>query len=328
MKVAEYIPMYGLLVNLDHHIVIENQQFSLRELFKDHPHLDLSPDHIRQLDTHDLNSLHDTLHQIFVCDQMIISFIQHLLGNYIRRGGDILHWLQVTYQHLLDNAYRFRADLKRLIESYLLEMINLLKYPLSVNCLPASVTPHLNVLHPEIAGFPPVLPVNMYKSSLSVNQPQILFSGPAAASHHLPQTLMYHTLLESFTNATEYHQVMAKLHERGFCTANGTWHDHRSGWKVIMVSLIKWFAMLNFCHKTKFTTTEIQSICKNTFKTEEISPSTITHSHPSSKEFLYLFGALRRFHEMHLLSIITILSDLFNLVDIFNLDLLLIRIVS
>jgi len=256
MRVAEYLPMYGLLVNFEHPIVFEDQKVPVRELFIKHPDLELTNDHVEQLDSIDLSSLYTGLNQIFVNKEIIIGILQNLLAAYIQRGGDSLTWLSATFQRFRENPQHFNPELRRIVEGYLVKMVHNLTFP---------VTPSIDCLNPK---------------SLSSDEDRKKKSD-------------FNTLLEAFNEVSAYQQVMGTLQQQGYCSNNGTWHDYKSGWKLIIIAIIKWLAINGYCRKSKFTTTEIQAICMNTFKTEKISFSTITHVHPSPVEFSHLFDELK-----------------------------------
>ena len=253
MKVAEYVPRYGLLMNLDHTISVQDKKLPVKELLKNYPDLELTDDHVKQLDTIDLSSLYTGLNQIFVNEEIIIAILQNLLDAYIHRGGDSLTWLSSTFQRFHENPQNFSPELRRIVEGYLVRMMHNLTFP--------ATTTSIGFLNPK---------------SLS----------SYANRNKKPA---FNTLLEAFNNVSEYQQVMGQLQKKNYCTANGTWRDYKSGWKVIIITLIKWLAIQGYCRKTKFTASEIQAICENTFNTEKISFSTITHVHPSPSEFSYLF---------------------------------------
>jgi len=253
MKVAEYVPRYGLLMNLDHTISVQDKKLPVKELLKNYPELELTDDHVKQLDTIDLSSLYTGLNQIFVNEEIIIAILQNLLDAYIHRGGDSLTWLSSTFQRFHENPQNFSPELRRIVEGYLVKMMHNLTFP--------AAAPAIGFLNPK-----------------SLNSYAIRKKKPA-----------FNTLFEAFNNVSDYQQVMGQLQKKNYCTANGTWQDYKSGWKVIIITLIKWLAIQGYCKKTKFTASEIQSICENTFSTEKISLSTITHVHPSPSEFSYLF---------------------------------------
>ena len=279
MKVAEYVPRYGLLMNLDLTISVQDKKLPVKELLKNYPDLELTDDHVKQLDTIDLSSLYIGLNQIFVNEEIIIAILQNLLDIYINRGGDSLTWLSATFQNVHENPQNFTIELKRIVEGYLVKMIHSLNFP-----PPVHSTGYLN---------PKSLTSYAIKSKKS----------------------SFNTLLEAFNNVSEYQQVMGTLQQQGYCSGNGTWHDYKSGWKLIIIALIKWLAIQGYCRKTKFTTTEIQSFCMNTFKTEKISFSTITHVHPSPVEFSHLFDELKNTISVSLLIIMTFLSDFASIAD-------------
>ena len=231
MKVAEYVPRYGLLMNLDHTILVQDKKLPVKELLKYYPELELTDDHVKQLDTIDLSSLYTGLNQIFVNEEIIIAILQNLLDAYIHRGGDSLTWLSSTFQRFHENPQNFSPELRRIVEGYLVKMMHNLTFP--------AAAPAIGFLNPKS--------LTSYESRKKK---------PA-----------FNTLLEAFNNVSDYQQVMAKLQDKGFCTGSGTWHDYRPGWKLIVVSLVKWLAIYGFCKKAKFTISEIQSICTNTFKT-------------------------------------------------------------
>ena len=253
MKVAEYVPRYGLLLNLDHTISVQDKKLPVKELLTNYPELELTDDHVKQLDTIDLSSLYIGLNQIFVNEEIIIAILQNLLDAYIHRGGDSLTWLSSTFQRFHENPQNFSPELRRIVEGYLVKMMHNLTFP--------AAAPAIGFLNPK-----------------SLNSYAIRKKKPT-----------FNTLLEAFNSVSEYQQVMGRLQKKNYCTANGTWQDYKSGWKVIIITLIKWLAIQGYCKKTKFTASEIQSICENTFSTEKISLSTITHVHPSPSEFSYLF---------------------------------------
>ncbi len=277
MKVAEYVPRYGLLMNLDHTILVQDKNLPVKELLKNYPELELTDDHVKQLDTIDLSSLYTGLNQIFVNEEIIIAILQNLLDAYIHRGGDSLTWLSSTFQRFHENPQNFSPELRHIVEGYLVKMMHNLTFP--------ATAPAIGFLNPKS--------LTSYESRKKK---------PA-----------FNTLLEAFNNVSDYQQVMAKLQDKGFCTGSGTWHDYRPGWKLIVVSLVKWLAIYGFCKKAKFTISEIQSICTNTFKTEDISSSTITHVHPSPKEFSYLFNELKK---NIIVSVIPFLAFLIDALDI------------
>ncbi len=276
MKVAEYVPRYGLLMNLDHTILVQDKNLPVKELLKNYPELELTDDHVKQLDTIDLSSLYTGLNQIFVNEEIIIAILQNLLDAYIHRGGDSLTWLSSTFQRFHENPQNFSPELRHIVEGYLVKMMHNLTFP--------ATAPAIGFLNPKS--------LTSYESRKKK---------PA-----------FNTLLEAFNNVSDYQQVMAKLQDKGFCTGSGTWHDYRPGWKLIVVSLVKWLAIYGFCKKAKFTISEIQSICTNTFKTEDISSSTITHVNPSPKEFSYLFNELKK---TIIVSIIPFLAFLIDALD-------------
>jgi hypothetical protein len=105
---------------------------------------------------------------------------------------------------------------------------------------------------------------------------------------------VYDNLLDAFNSAAEYNRVMIILHEKGFCTINGTWRDYTSGWRSLITKIIKWLAINGFCKNSTFSTSEIQAICINTFKTEKISFSTIEHHHAKRDEFSGLFSESKK----------------------------------
>jgi len=243
---------------------------------KNYPELELTDDHVKQLDTIDLSSLYTGLNQIFVNEEIIIAILQNLLDAYIHRGGDSLTWLSSTFQRFHENPQNFSPELRHIVEGYLVKMMHNLTFP--------ATAPAIGFLNPKS--------LTSYESRKKK---------PA-----------FNTLLEAFNNVSDYQQVMAKLQDKGFCTGSGTWHDYRPGWKLIVVSLVKWLAIYGFCKKAKFTISEIQSICTNTFKTEDISSSTITHVNPSPKEFSYLFNELKK---TIIVSIIPFLAFLIDALD-------------
>ena len=230
MKVAEYVPRYGLLMNLDHTITVQDKKLPVKELLKNYPDLELTDDHVKQLDTIDLSSLYTGLNQIFVNEEIIIAILQNLLDAYIHRGGDSLTWLSATFQRFRENPQHFNPELRRIVEGYLVKMVHNLTFP---------VTPSIDCLHPK---------------SLSSDEDR-------------KKKSEFNTLLEAFNEVSAYQQVMGTLQQQGYCSNNGTWHDYKSGWKLIIIAIIKWLAINGYCRKTKFTTTEIQTICMNTFKT-------------------------------------------------------------
>jgi len=277
MKVAEYVPRYGLLMNLDHTITVQDKKLPVKELLKNYPDLELTDDHVEQLNTIDLSSLYSGLNQIFVNEEIIIAILQNLLDTYIIRGGDPLIWLSATFQKVHENPQNFTPELRRIVEGYFVKMIHSLNFPPTIHSIG-----YLN-------------PKSLTSYALKSKKPS------------------FNNLLEAFNNVSEYQQVMGTLQQQGFCTCSGTWHDYRPGWKLIVVSLVKWLAIYGFCKKAKFTISEIQSICTNTFKTEDISSSTITHVHPSPKEFSYLFNELKK---NIIVSVIPFLAFLVDALDI------------
>lgn len=172
MKVAEYIPKYGLLVNPEHTISFDGTILPVNELLNNHPELELTDDHVSQLDTIDHSTLHHGLKHIFVNNQIIIAILQHLLDLYIQRGGDPFTWLSATYQKVHDNPQNFSAELRSTIEVYLLRMINCLGFPLP--------TPSIDSLISQTVKTP------------SVKAKQTSFNN----------------LLEAFNNVSEYQKVM------------------------------------------------------------------------------------------------------------------------
>ena len=279
MKVAEYVPRYGLLMNLDHTISVQDKKLPIKELLNNYPDLELTDDHVEQLDTIDLSSLYTGLNHIFVNEEIIIAILQNLLDGYIQRGGDSLIWLSSTFQRFHENPQNFSPELRHIVEGYLVKMMHNLTFP--------ATAPSTGFLKP--------------KSLISYSSRK---KKPA-----------FNTLLEAFNNVSEYQQVMGRLQKKNYCSANGTWQDYKSGWKVIIIALIKWLAIQGYCRKTKFTTTEIQSICRNTFKTEKISFSTITHVHPSPIEFSHLFDELKNIISGSVLLIMAFLCDFASIAD-------------
>ena len=279
MKVAEYVPRYGLLINLDHTISVQDKKLPVKELLKNYPDLELTDDHVKQLDTIDLSSLYTGLNQIFVNEEIIIAILQNLLDAYIHRGGDSLTWLSATFQRFHEHPQHFSPELRRIVEGYLVKMIHSLNFPPTIHS-----TGYLN-------------PKSLTSYALKSKKPS------------------FNNLLEAFNNVSDYQQVMGTLQQQGYCSSNGTWHDYKSGWKLIIIALIKWIAIKGYCKKTKFTTSEIQSICMNTFKTEKISFSTITHVHPSPVEFSHLFDELKNTIYGSLLLIIAFLCDFASIAD-------------
>ena len=273
MKVAEYVPRYGLLRNLDHTISVQDKKLPVKELLKNYPDLELTPDHVEQLDTIDLSSLYTGLNHIFVNEEIIIAILQNLLDAYIQRGGDSLTWLSATFQSFHEHPQYFSPELRRILEGYLVKMMHNLTFP--------ATAPSTGFINPK-----------------SLSSYAIRKKKPA-----------FNTLLEAFNNVSEYQQVMGPLQKKNYCTANGSWQDYKSGWKLIIIALIKWLAIQGYCRKTKFTTSEIQAICENTFNTEKISFSTITHVHPSPVEFSHLFDELKNTISGSLLLLMAFLCD-------------------
>jgi len=256
MKVVEYLPLYGLIRNSESIITLNGLTVPVKDLFTNYPDFELTADQIDQLDTFDCSSLQNVLQQIYVNDEIITSFLKNLLENYIKTGGNTENWVRQTF-HSVNN---YSAKLRSIIELYLLNISHYVSYaqPDQSNNKPA---PH------------------------SITR--------IVETDHQPQPA-YDNLLDAFNSAVEYNRVMAILYENGSCTLNGTWRDYSSGWKSLLTKIIKWLAIHGFCKNSTFSTSEIQAICINTFKTEKISFSTIEHHRPDRDQFSVLFKELKK----------------------------------
>ncbi len=273
MKVAEYLPYYGLITNLKKTFSVLDENLPVKELLTNHPDIELSNEHIDELNTIDFTLLNEALNHLYIDDEIVKYILYKLLDAYIKRGGNGLIWLSNTQLKINDTSQNYPNDLKIVINAYLFSMLFAFNNPTAV-FLPA------------------------------INYPK-----PATGSGRKIRVPAYHNLLESFNTVSDYHDVMIKLKMQGYCMVNGTWCDYKSGWKGIIILLIKGLAIQNFCKKTKFSTSEIQNICTNTFKTEKLSFSSITHVHHTPAEFTRLFGELRNTISASLLAIFAILID-------------------
>jgi len=256
MKVVEYLPLYGLIRNSESIITLNGLTVPVKDLFINYPDFELTADQIDQLDTFDCSSLQNILQQIFVNDEIITSFLKNLLQNYIKTGGSTEHWVRRTF-HYLNN---YSTKLRSIIELYLLNISHLVSYA-----------------QPDQSNTKPVThPVTRIVETDHPHQP------------------IYDNLLDAFNSVSEYDRIMEILHKKGLCTMNGTWRDYTSGWRSLITKIIKWFAINGFCKNSTFSTSEIQAICINTFKTEKISFSTIEHHRPDRDQFSVLFKEVKK----------------------------------
>ncbi|MEI7501471.1 MAG: hypothetical protein WCK84_13610 [Bacteroidota bacterium] len=254
MKVVEYIPIYGLLLNCEYILAIDGKQLTLKELFANYPGFELTDYHIEQLDAFDRASLYTVLSQAFVSKKIIISILQNLLAAHIKRGGNTEHWVRMTFQCL----HSYNTKLRSIIELYLLKLMHFVSSP---SLIQSTVSPN---------------PKPLNTSAPKVKEP------------------IYNNLLEAFNSISEYNRIMGILHEHKYCSVNGTWRDYKPGCKETLTKLIKWLAMHGYCKKVIFSPSEIKSIFMNSFRIESISHSTITHFNPALDEFSYLFDDLKK----------------------------------
>jgi len=249
MKVVEYLPLYGLIRNCDRIITFNELTVPAKDLFAKYPELELEDYHIEQLDNFDRASLHTLLSQAFVNKKIIISILHNLLATYIKRGGNTEHWVRMTFPCL----HNYNVKLRSIIELYL---VNMTHFVSSSSLIQSTVSPNSKPLN---------------TSAPKVKEPT------------------YNNLLEAFKSISEYNRIMGILHEKGYCTINGTWRDYTSAWMAVQTKIIKCLIMQGYCKKTIFSPSEIQTICMNTFKTDKISRSTITHNHATLRDYSNIF---------------------------------------
>jgi hypothetical protein len=142
--------------------------------------------------------------------------------------------------------------------------------------------------------------IESYLANMSyfVSYPSPVQSHKKPATHPVSKIVattqpVYDNLLDAFNSAVEYNRVMAILHEKGYCTINGTWKDYTSAWMAVQTKIIKCLIMQGYCKKTIFSPSEIQTICMNTFKTDKISRSTITHNHATLHDYSNIFKKIK-----------------------------------
>jgi hypothetical protein len=253
MKVVEYLPLYGLIRNSERIITLNGLTVPVKDIFANYPELELKDYHIEQLDTFDRASLHTLLSQAFVNKKIIIAILHNLLATYIKRGGNTEHWVRQTFR----SVNEYNVKLRSIIELYL---VNLTHFVNSPSLIQSTVSPN---------------PKPLNTSAPKVKEPT------------------YNNLLEAFNSISEYNRIMKILHERGFCTINGTWRDYTSAWMAVQIKIIKCLVMQGYCKKTTFSPSEIQTICMNTFKTDKISRSTITHNHATVQDYSSIFKKIK-----------------------------------
>lgn len=122
IKVSEYLPFYGLLLNFDYQIEMNGKFISVNELFDKHPESKLNEYQIETLSFFDTASLVKVLKHEGFTKSNIQNYLRDLFDEYRLNEGDPVEWISFTWNSVYNNPTNYRSEIRTEIESFLLSL--------------------------------------------------------------------------------------------------------------------------------------------------------------------------------------------------------------